>query len=166
MVDYVKRILTGQFEAGLAMFNDCVVKCPAEHWEGRVAKYPFWEVAYHTLCFVDLYLSPGKKEFEFRPALHPRGMSEFDGEHPSRRFEREEILEYVAICRRKAVEVLAGETEESLTGPHGFPGRPASRGELHIYNLRHLQHHAGQMGAYLRRVDAGIDPRWVGTGWK
>jgi uncharacterized damage-inducible protein DinB len=45
-----------------------------------------------------------------------------------------------------------------------------SRGELHIYNIRHVQHHAGQMSAYLRRVDGALaDPKalpWVGTGWR
>lgn len=35
----------------------------------------------------------------------------------------------------------------------------AARGELHLYNLRHVQHHTGQLSAYLRRI--GQVPRWV-----
>lgn len=166
MLEHVKKILTGQFEASLCMLDDCVRKCPDAHWDGAVAKYPFWQVAYHVLCFVDLYLSVGEAAFVPRADLHPRGLAELDEEHPSRRFGREEILEYIAICRRKAVEAIAAETPESLEAWCGFTGRPLSRGELYVYNLRHLQHHVGQLGAFLRRVDPAIDPRWVGTGWK
>jgi hypothetical protein len=167
MTDYLKQILSKQFEAALCMFHECVTRCPAEQWDGRVAKYPFWQVAYHTLCFVDLYLSPDEATFAFRVAdFHPHGASEFDDEHPSRRFTQRELLDYVAICRAKARDVLSAETDASLQGASGFPGRPATRGELHLYNLRHIMHHTGQLSAYLRRVDPSIDPRWVGSGWR
>lgn len=90
MIDYVKKILTGQFEASLCMMNDCVQKCSQEHWDGKIAKYAFWQVAYHTLCFVDLYLSPNEESFQLRD-IHPQGWSEFrdvfDEEFPSRRFD-------------------------------------------------------------------------------
>lgn len=166
MIDHVKQILARQFEAALCMFSDCVEKCPAAQWDAPIAKYPFWQVAYHTLCFVDLYLSPDEATFEPRPAFHPAGLRELDNEYPSRRFQRDEIRAYLAICRSKARERFTAETVESLQGPSGFPGRPATRGELHLYNLRHLQHHIGQLAAALRRADPSIDPRWVGSGWR
>jgi hypothetical protein len=169
MIEYVKKIITGQFEASLWMLNECLRKCPPEHWDGRVAKYPFWHVAYHTLCFVDLYLSPSEAAFQFRD-LHPQGQREFADEYPSRRFDQRELAEYVVICREKALATLASETRESLESPSGFHWLPFTRGELHLYNLRHLQHHAGQLGAYLRRVDEALqDPqavRWARTGWR
>ena len=65
---------------------------------------------------------------------------------------------------------LAAETEESLQSPSGLRGRPTTRGELHIYNLRHVQHHVGQLSAFLRRVDPTLNdskgPPWIGTGWR
>src|ERR1044072_4876984 len=100
MIEYVRTSLTGQFEASLCMMNDCLVKCPPEHWDGIVGKYPFWTVAYHTLCFVDLYLSPDRGGFEFRD-VHPWGWKEFDEEYPSRRFEQNELIGNLAICRSK-----------------------------------------------------------------
>ena len=148
------------------MLNDCVEKCPPAQWDGVVAKYPFWQVAYHTLCFVDLYLSPGETSFAPRADVHPAGLREFDDEYPSRRFTQRELLDYVALCRQKARETLAAETAESLQGPSGFPGRPATRGELHVYNIRHVMHHAGQLGAFLRRADPSLNPRWIGSGWR
>jgi hypothetical protein len=169
MIDYVRRMLAEQFEASLCMMNDCLVKCPASHWDGIVGKYAFWQVAYHTLCFVDLYLSPSKESFEFRDN-HPCGGEEFDAEYPSRRFEQNEMIAYLAICRSKAATTVAAETPESLTGPSGFSWKPFSRGELHVMNIRHIQHHTGQLSAYLRRVDESLQRpdvvRWISTGWK
>ena len=34
MTDYLKTILTGQYEASLAMLRECVRMCRPEHWEG------------------------------------------------------------------------------------------------------------------------------------
>jgi hypothetical protein len=165
MIEHVRKILAAQFEAALAMLNDCVQKCPPEQWDGLVAKYPFWQVAYHTLCFVDLYLSPSEKAFEMRE-IHPQGWREFNDEFPSRRFDKAELTAYLAICRTKAVETLVQMTEESFQADSGFGRLHISRGELHIYNLRHLQHHTGQLSAFLRRNDQAADPTWVGSGWK
>ncbi len=169
MIDHLRTILTGQFEAALAMVNDCLVKCPPEHWDGKVGKYAFWAVAYHTLIYVDLYLSLNEESFQMRE-IHPKGWSEFEDEYPSRRFEKAELTGYVATCLQKGRETLTAETPESLEAPSGFPWLHMSRGEAHLYNIRHLQHHTGQLSAYLRRVDETLqDPkavRWVSTGWR
>ena len=166
MLDVVRQSLTHQFDAALCMVNDCVEKCPDAHWGGNVAKYPFWQVAYHTLCFVDFYLATDGDTFQFRPDLHPDGWSELKDEHPSRRFEKDELRRYVIICRDRARETIAAETAESLAGPSGIKFRKCSRLELHIYNLRHIQHHTGQLSAFLRRVDPSIDPEWFSHSWK
>ena len=39
-----------------------------------------------------------------------------------------------------------------------------SRTELHVYNIRHLQHHAAQMILRLR-LDHAIDFPWHKSGW-
>ena len=86
---------------------------------------------------------------------------------PASGLSKEDALAYVAICRQKAVETLAGETLEVLEGPSGFERKRFSRGELHVYNIRHIQHHTGQMSAYLRRVDASVGHDslpWIGSG--
>jgi hypothetical protein len=169
MVEYVRTILAGQFEASLAMLNDCVEKCPPEHWDGKIAKYAFWQVAYHTACYADLYLSPNKESFKFHN-VHPQGWREFDDEFPSRRFEKRDLLDYLAHCHQKALRTFPLETEKSLAGPSGFSWCSFSRGELHIYNIRHIQHHTGQLGAYLRRFDDSLQSPeaipWVRSGWR
>jgi hypothetical protein len=83
---------------------------------------------------------------------------------------RDETLSYVSICRQKAHDSLTAETPEALAGPSGFSWYKCSRGELHVINIRHVQHHTGQLSAYLRRVDAACRDRralpWVASGWR
>lgn len=168
MIEYVKKILTGQFEASLCMMNQCVEACQPEHWEGKIASDTFRQIAYHTLFAADLYLSPNEEAFKPRE-FHQQGG---DDRNPtvSVGLTKDETLSYLAICREKAIETLASETPQSLQGPSGFSWRQFSRGELHVYNIRHVQHHTGQLSAYLRRVDQVLkDPKalpWVATGWR
>jgi hypothetical protein len=168
MDEYLKKILAGQLEAALCMLKHCIEACPPEHWEGKIANLTFREVAYHTLFFVDAYLSPSESAFEMRDLNHRGGDERQDTLSPG--LSKEETLEYLGICRQKVNEALAVETEKSLQGPSGFSRRKFSRGELHIYNIRHVQHHTGQLSAFLRRMDkAHMDDKalvWVGTGWQ
>lgn len=169
-VPLVQRILLGQFEAALCMLTAAVRKCPPPHWDGLVGKYPFWMVAYHTLCYADLYLTKSEDAFEMRD-LHPKGWYEFEEEYPSRRFEQAELTHYADIILDKARRTIPAETSASLEGPSGFKRLAFSRAELHIYNLRHVQHHAGQLSAFLRRVEPerfqNLDSlRWAKSGWR
>ncbi len=165
MIEYVKTILTGQFEAALCMLDESVQKCPQEHWEGKIANHTFRQIAYHTLFFVDLYLSPNEEGFKLRD-FHDRGGDERSSTGPSPGLPKDETLSYLAICRKRALEALASETPESLERESGFSWLPFSRGELHLYNIRHVQHHTGQLSAYLRRIVEDGERWWVKTGWR
>jgi uncharacterized damage-inducible protein DinB len=125
-------------------------------------------VAYHTLFYADLYLSTSEEAFQLR-AIHLRGGDE-RGEAASQGVSKEELLADVSVVRQKLIDIVAAETAESLAGPSGFSWRKTSRAELHIYNLRHVQHHTGAMYAFLRRVDPTLADNkalpWVGNGWR
>ena len=171
MVDLLRQILQGQYEAALCMLNQCVATCRDEYWEGKIANGTLRQIAYHTLFFTDLYLSPTEEAFEPRD-LHRRGGDE---RRPtlSAGLGREETLAYVTICRRKVGESVGAETEVSLRRPSGFSWQKGiSRAELHVYNIRHIQHHSGAMAAYLRQVDPSLEDHasqqlaWVGHGWR
>jgi hypothetical protein len=165
MIEYVKTILTDQFEASLCMLNQCIRRCPQEHWDGKIANDTFRQVAYHTLFFVDLYLSPGEGAFRLRDCHH-RGGDERSSAAPSTGLTKDETLSYLAICRQQALVTLASETPESLQRESGFSHLAFSRGELHLYTIRHMQHHTGQLSAYLRRIVADGERWWVKTGWQ
>ena len=66
MIEYVRQILCAQFEASLGMLDACIQQCPSDHWHHKIANMEFGYVPYHTLCFVDLYLSPSLAAFELR----------------------------------------------------------------------------------------------------
>jgi uncharacterized damage-inducible protein DinB len=150
------------------MMHHCIDACPPEHWEGKIANSTFRQVAYHTLFFVDLYLSPSEDSFQLRD-LHQHGGDE-RGPTVSLGLSQPQTLSYLSICREKAIQTLTSETADSLQGPSGFSYRKFSRGELHIYNIRHIQHHTGQFSAFLRRVEPTLTDYkllpWVGSGWK
>ena len=168
MIDYVRSVLAAQFEAGLCMLHQCVEQCQPQFWEGQIASISCRQVAYHTLFFVDLYLSPSAEAFSLRE-LHAKGGDEREPRY-SRGLDQDETLAYVGLCRQKAAQALAAETEQTLAGPSGFSWYPVSRGELHLINIRHIQHHTGQLDAYLRRCDPLLADRsalrWVGSGWR
>jgi len=168
MPGYLNQILLSQFEAALCMLRSCIAACPEEHWEGKIAQGTFRWVAYHTLFFADVYLSRGEKDFTPRE-LHKIGGDELQP-FPAPGLSREQSLEYAAIVRQKAIEMIGADTAETLEADCGFSWRKFSRGEMHIYNIRHIQHHAGQLSAYLRRVDDRYKDRkslpWIGAGWK
>ena len=169
MDEYVKQALINQYEAALSMLNRCIAACPPEHWEAKIASGTFRWVAYHTLFFTDLYLSPSADAFELRD-LHHRGGDERE-DRMSPGLDRDETLAYLAICRQKVVDTIAKETAEALQGPSGFPWYVDTRGEMHFINIRHIQHHTGALYAHLRRGDksfqAPTNPLcWIGSGWK
>jgi hypothetical protein len=165
MIEYLKTILTCQFEAALCMLRDCIRRCPQEHWEGKIANDSFRQVAYHTLFFVDLYLSPSEAAFTLRD-VHLKGGDERLSTAATTGLSKDETLVYLTFCRQKALNTLAVETVESLKRESGFSWLPFSRGELHLSNIRHIQHHTGQLSAFLRKIADDGERWWVKTGWR
>lgn len=163
MHEFVKKVLTGQFEAALAMLKQCIRQCPPEHWDARIGNDTFRQVAYHTAFWTDHYLSANESAFILRsPQII--GGDERTSTTASLGLSQAETEVYVEFCRDKAVESLAAETRESLEGPSGFSRLPISQAELHVYNIRHVQHHTGQLSAYLRKLGLGAD--WARSGWR
>lgn len=168
MDDLFRKAVLGQFEAALAMLRQCIQQCPAELWESTVAEMTVRQIAYHTLFFVDVYLSPDEQAFTLRP-LHEIGGDETQPVIcPG--LDQATTLGYLEVCLEKLRTTLAGETEETFRGESGFARLRFSRAELHLYNLRHVQHHTGQLSAHLRRLDENSrgreSLRWISTGWR
>lgn len=168
MLDLYKESTLGQFEAALAMLKQCIERCPNELWESKIAELTVRQVAYHTLFFVDFYLTPDEAAFELRD-LHRIGGDEREPIN-SPGLDKQGTLDYLNFGLDKLQATIAAETEESLRGPSGFSWVNFSRAEMHLYNLRHVQHHAGQISAHLRRLDPACKDRhalrWVRTGWR
>jgi hypothetical protein len=150
-----------QFGAAIDMLENAMVACPPSVWGDRVGWHEFWYLASHTLFFLDLYLSEMESEKEFRPPA-PFGLEELDpaGVLPPRAYTKEELLTYLAHCRRKCRERICAMTEETAHAQCGSLRPGLTNLELLMYNMRHVQHHAAQLNLLLRqKIDSA--PRWV-----
>jgi hypothetical protein len=172
MLDTLKTLLAHQFEASLSALNLAVARCPDAVWNERVATWLFCQAAFHVVLFADLYLQPTEDEEAFkRQPFHVghaadfRDYEELQDRPLSLLYARPFVLEYLGHVRAKAQETIGRETAEALAGPSGFGYRKCSRAELHVYNIRHVQHHAAQLGLRLR-LDADVDVPWVSHAWK
>ncbi len=155
-------IVQSQFDAALTMLEECVRRCPPKQWGGLVAKYPFWQVAYHTLYCTDLYAAKSQAQWQTHPKFHPAGRADVENEYPSREFSKRELLAYLRYTRARVHASLAAETTRTLAGPSGFSWMKVTRAEMPLCSMRHVQHHTGQLSAYLRK--ANVNTRWQKRG--
>lgn len=172
MLELMKALTISQFEAALCALNVCIERCPEPSWNARVANLKFCQAALHALIYTDLYLSKSEDKEAFkRQPFHQQNAAtfgdyeEFEDRAQVLCYDRPFIREYLQHCRRKAVEVVGAETADTLHGASGFSWRKCTRAELHIYNIRHIQHHAAQLSLRLR-LDANVDIPWIGSGWR
>jgi hypothetical protein len=169
VLDTLKEALTHQFEAALCTLNACIGAAPQEAWNAPVGSLAFCQVAFHTLFFADYYLGPNPESFRGQQFHRGNQASFRDYEElenrPQRLFYDKPFIDaYLRHCRDKASRTLAAETAETLHGPSGFK-QGVSRAEAHLYNIRHIQHHAAQLSLRLR-LDFKIEIPWIGSGWR
>lgn len=154
-----REVVWGQFGAALDMLGNAIRDCPAALWDDPARPPRFGSVAFHTLFWLDLYLH-GSVEGFAPPA--PFTLDELDpaGVEPARAFTQDELLAYLAHGRERCRATLAGLTAERAARRCAFGWGEVRFLELLLYNLRHVQHHTGQLHLLLRqRTDAA--PGWV-----
>ena len=159
MDDASGTILWRQFGAAIDMLENAVVACPDELWGDRSQRPEFWYVVYHTLFFLDYYLSGSPDGFA-PPA--PYTLDELDpaGLLPDRVYTRDELRTYLEHGRRKCRATIGALTDERARETSGFERLGLSVSELMLYNMRHVQHHAAQLNLILRqKIDSA--PAWV-----
>lgn len=154
-----KGILWRQFGASIDMLENALLACPEELWRDRSQQTEFWYVVYHTLFWLDLYLS-GSAEGFAPPAPFTLDEADPAGLMPERVYEKEELRAYLAHCRRKCRATIEALTDARANEPCPLGRGELSFAELLLYNMRHVQHHAGQLNLILRQqVDSA--PGWV-----
>jgi hypothetical protein len=154
-----KKTVWQQFGAAVDMLENAMRSCPEELWGDRTLQPEFWYTAFHTLFFLDLYLS--ESDVGFSPPA-PFTLDELDerGLLPDRVYTKGELLNYLDHGREKCRATIAAMTEERANRRCGFDWLDLSTGEMLLYTMRHVQHHAGQLNLLLRQK-AGSAPRWV-----
>ena len=160
----VHEALARQYGASIAMLREAVTKCPDQLWLAPEYPNKFWHIAYHVLFCTQMYLqnsyaefTPWKKHRETYQWLGPLPWAPHERPKIDTPYSKEEILEYLEICRQ---EIDARVPSLDFDAPSGFLWLPFNKLELQLYNIRHVQHHAGQLIDRLRTVSQiGID--WV-----
>ena len=154
-----RNILWQQFGAAIDMLENALLACPDELWNDRSKRPEFWYVVYHTLFFLDLYLS-GSVEGFAPPA--PFTLDELDpaGLLPERPYTKDELHTYLEHGRKKCRATIEALTNEEALTRCEFVWGEVTFSELLLYNMRHVQHHAAQLNLMLRQnLDSA--PRWV-----
>ena len=154
-----KAIVWSQFGAAIDMLENALVACPDELWSDRSRRPEFWYVVYHTLFYLDLYLS-GSVEGFVPPA--PFTLDELDPEGlvPDPPYTKDELRTYLEHGRRKCRATIEALTDEDARRRCNFEWVDVTGAELLLYNMRHVQHHAAQLNLLLRQtIDSA--PRWV-----
>ena len=136
-------------------------------WDDSQYCNSFWHIAYHALFYTHLYLQPTEEDFV--PWAGHRENYQFMGRLPwppheqpeiGEPYAREEVLAYLEHCRQQVATQVPG---LDLDAPSGFDWIPLNKMELQLYNLRHLQHHTGELCERLgEKGDVQIE--WVGRG--
>ena len=166
----LNEILINQYEAAMATLWQGIIQCPEDKWNSEHPDSPFSRVVFHTLIFVDVYLGRDENEIKYQ-AFHKnnkhnfKNYEELEDRIPSNMYDREFIEEYFEFCLEKLREQIPGEDSEVLYGESGFSYRKFTRLELHLYSIRHIQHHAAQLGLR-NQLETGIELEWNSSGFK
>lgn len=160
----IKNHILKQYRAPLAMLSQAIEICPDDLWVSEAYRNRFWHVAYHAVFYTHFYMHDS--EAAFRPwAKHipdsnylgprPWAPNEPPKIHPS--YSKQDVSEYLGICRE---EVDRKVPTLDLEADSGFYWLPFNKLELQFYNIRHLQHHTGQLADRLR-TSANLGVSWV-----
>ena len=154
-----RTIIWQQFGAAIDMLENALLACPDELWSDRSQPLEFWYVFYHTLFWLDLYLS-GSVEGFAPPA--PFTLDELDpaGLLPERLYTKDELHSYLNHGRQKCQATLEALTDEQARQRCRFSWGELSFAELLLYNMRHVQEHASQLNLILGQK-FGSAPGWV-----
>lgn len=159
MDDTLRAMLWGQFGASIDMLENAVRACPEELWGDRERRPEFWYTAFHTLFWLDFYLTGEEEGFAPPP---PYTLDEFDpaGVFPERVYTKAELLDYLAHGREKCRAVLSSLTDGQALRRLTFPWGEVTFAELLLDNMRHVQHHTAQLNLILRQQTDSA-PLWV-----
>jgi hypothetical protein len=153
----LKTSIWQQFGASIDYLADTIHACPDELWlaslwktsdRTRPERSQFWYVTYHTLFWLDLYLT-GAEEGFLPPAPFTLIEQDDDEPMPERVYTKAELQTYLKDCRKKCQATIEALTDETIQRHCQFSWGECSFLELLIYNMRHVHGHASQLNMLL-----------------
>ena len=166
MDNTLKSAISQQFGASIDMLGNVLHACPDELWQVRLWDDPrlpssseFWYILYHTLFWLDLYLS-GSVEGFLPPA--PFTLDELDpaGLLPEKPYTKDELETYLEHTRIKCRSTIEALTDAKARKHFIFPWGEITFAGLLLDNMRHVQEHAAQLNMVLGQK-ISWSPKWV-----
>lgn len=150
MQNKINSYVLSQFGASIQMLENAVEMCPEHAWNQTKDSSDFWYIAYHTIFWLDFYLTESPEEFK---PFQNFGITEFDPEGilPDKVYSKEELQEYINHCKNKCKTTIENINEVNADKIYKFGSIEIPFFELMIYNMRHVQHHTAQLNLMLRQ---------------
>jgi hypothetical protein len=159
-MDAISRVtLWEQLGGAIDMLENAIHACPDDLWTRQTPEPQYWYLAFHTLFFLDLYLSDATGGFA-PPAPFTLSEIDPDGVLPDGGYTKAELLAYLGHGRTKARARVAALTPENAHKSCEYGWITLTVFEALLYNLRHVQHHTAQLNLLLRQAHHDA-PRWV-----
>lgn len=158
MTNKIQESLWRQFGASIDMLINVIVNCPESYFSTNKR---FYYLAYHSVIFLDYYLSIPPKDFSPILAFTTKDKDQRPPESigdmvPDKIYSKQDLIDYLKHSRLKCknlIESLINNeklnvrfTEGSQEGDMDYPIL-----EILLYNMRHTQHHTGQLNLLMRQ---------------
>lgn len=161
------HILASQYRASLGMLRQTVETVPENYWTTGEYSNPNWQIAYHVLWATKFYLGANPESYTpFDNAIE--GAESLGGSHDWENPEegikvegyhtKKELLAFIDLLESN---LQAAILALPLHDNSGFEWYPYTRLELHINNIRHIQHHTGQLIERLKAEKISGFPWWA-----
>jgi len=143
-------ILTNQYFNCFAMLSQAITNYNEDIWfDDKHYKSPVWQIVYHTLFYTNIYCSatengilhwPKERDsyhrFEIMHELRASGSNLIQS------YTKGEMIEFSAFVKGKVPIYLADMEPDARCWPYWYEEPQI---EFHINNIRHIQHHLGEI---------------------
>jgi hypothetical protein len=158
MINKIQEGLWRQFGASIDMLINVISNCPDDY---LTTNKRFYYLAYHSVIFLDYYLSIPPRDFS--PILtftikekDQRPPESVDDVIPDKIYSKQELIDYLKNSRLKCKELIGSLTDDEKLNIRFTEGDQEGDMdypilEILLYNLRHTQHHTGQLNLLLRQ---------------
>ena len=165
----LSHALSSQMLACIFTLKDCIDRCPDNEWNECHNDYPFSQVIFHTLFDCDLSLCDEREEIK-NQEFHLNNKTifvdyeELTEEIKKHVYERDFINHYYEHCVKKIKSVIESKNEQILLLKNMDVYKNMTKVERYINAIRHIQHHAAQLGFRIQNL-GGKEMDWISRGY-
>lgn len=147
-----------QYNAAIKMMQKLIEACPEDLWKKHTKFPPFWQQIYHILYYLDFYSENSPKNFKPQFSIKEDLNEKLDDF-----LTKEELMKYASKLKQKINTKLDFLSTKKLESKTEFHWTGTTEAEKIVYNLRHAQHHIGQLNFLLK--NEGYEPvKWILAG--